>query len=346
MFSNILGGHYGSEDMKTEFKTFCLKTAETMTLSDAEDILINKIWDKKLSYEINKTIKKYFSSVFPKYVSSFSNSDVNGDFIIGINDFGEITGIPFYGKIDESIMKDMLEKVVQKCLCVDTGSGPGKQSAEHAELMLKNIHLELIPLEKNKRLIADEYSVPFNEYKKQYINRNNKLLEYNQKRLSWLNELAKYSTKLTTLINTTETREDIIKYIIKNSENNSKHKKIIEVLKTDEYIAIPKFDELSVRKIDTDDVLYWLVTYKDDMTELTCLKRPHKPNFNKVYTPLQIVQKLSLVRSIFMDIEEVQYYMIKITIKGENIPGEVYYKEANDWKIRYRKCSEEGPYSE
>ena len=126
-----------------------------------------------------------------------------------------------------------------------------------------------IPLEKNKRLIADEYSVPFNEYKKQFINRNNKLLEYNQKRLSWLNELAKYSTKLTTLINTTETREDIIEYIIKNSENNSKHKKIIEVLKTDEYIAIPKFDELSVRKIDPDDVLYWLVTYKDDMTELT-----------------------------------------------------------------------------
>lgn len=342
MFNNNLGGYYGTEDIKTEFKTFCLKEIYSLSLADAENILTNLVWEKKLSYEINGTIKKYLKKVLPKYISSFSNSDINGDFIIGIDDFGEITGIPIYGEID----KEMIEKKLKEVIITNIRIDNEKLTDDSAEKILDNIELEYIPLDIDPNLVTDEYSERYNEYKRQFMYRNNKIMEYNQKRIQWLGELSKYSTKLTTLINSTETREDIIQYIRNKSDNNEKQLQIIEMLKTDEYVPIPKYEVLIVRKIDPNDVLYWLVKYKDDMTELTCLKRPIKPSFSKVYTPLQIIQKMSLVRHIFMNIEEVTYYMLKISIKGENIPGEVYYKDAGEWKIRYRRCSEDGPYSE
>ena len=86
LFSNTLGGFYGKENLHTEFKTFCLKDDTCINLSEAEEILDRKIWNPNLNFGISKNIKTYLTDVLPKYISSFCNSQIDGEFILGIDD--------------------------------------------------------------------------------------------------------------------------------------------------------------------------------------------------------------------------------------------------------------------
>ena len=144
------------------------------------------------------------------------------------------------------------------------------------------------------------------------------------------------------LLNSRDTRDELIEYIKEKSPNLTN---IIDVLKTDEYLSIPHYD--IERKTNPSDVLYWLVKFKDYMTEVVGKTRPNKPMATRDYTPVQIISKLSLVRKIFCDIPEVRYFLIKINIKGSTVNEKVYYKEGEHRRFKIRKINDDGsPYSE
>ena len=302
LFSNTLGGFYGKENLHTEFKTFCLKDDTCINLSEAEEILDRKIWNPNLNFGISKNIKTYLTDVLPKYISSFCNSQIDGEFILGIDDYGEITGIPFYGEINQTEIDNIISSVIDEIIETDY---PLKD--------LKNIiSVEITELEKNSMLIDDEYTNLYEKYKKNCFVYHNKIVEYNRHRHQWLFELSRYSTKLVMLLNSRDTRDELIEYIKEKSPNLTN---IIDVLKTDEYLSIPHYDTLVERKTNPSDVLYWLVKFKDYMTEVVGKTRPNKPMATRDYTPVQIISKLSLVRKIFCDIPEVRYFLKKSTLR-------------------------------
>ena len=172
---------------------------------------------------------------------------------------------------------------------------------------LKNIiNIEISELEKNPILIEDEYTSLYEKYKKNCFTYHNKMVEYNRLRHQWLFELSRYSTKLVMLLNSRDTRDELIEYIKERSPDLTD---IIDILKTDEYLSIPHYDTLVTRKTNPSDVLYWLVKFKDYMTEVVGKTRPNKPMSTKDYTPIQIISKLSIVRKIFCDIPEVNYFL-------------------------------------
>ena len=47
-----------------------------MTKEEAEEIILKKIWNPKLSIAIQDTLEIYIRSIFPKYLSSFSCSNI------------------------------------------------------------------------------------------------------------------------------------------------------------------------------------------------------------------------------------------------------------------------------
>ena len=247
---------------------------------------------------------------------------------------GEITGIPFYGEITHSEINDMITTVLYDIIETD-----------YPIEDLKNIiRIEISELEKNPILIEDEYTSLYEKYKKNCFTYHNKMVEYNRLRHQWLFELSRYSTKLVMLLNSRDTRDELIEYIKERSPDLTD---IIDILKTDEYLSIPHYDTLVTRKTNPSDVLYWLVKFKDYMTEVVGKTRPNKPMSTKDYTPIQIISKLSIVRKIFCDIPEVNYFLIKVHINGSKVNKKVYYKEGEHIRFKVRKVNDDGsPYSE
>ena len=341
MFSNKLGGYLGKEDLSTEFKEVCSKISTDLylTFEEAEEILDKKIWNNKLNGIINDNIEIYIKNIFPKYLSSFCCSKIQGTLYFGVHDYGEITGIPYMGNLELSWIKDKIKETIESNI----------KSKEPSNL-LNYIDIKIEKLEIDPVLLHDEASELYKKYKKDSIKINDIKMEYNSKRVKWLYELSRYSRKLIEVINSTESRKEMIDYIIERKDifdNDESMNNIIRLLESDEYIKIPEFNKLQIRKKDKNDVLYWLVTYKDFYTDKISKQRPCKPHLVKNFNPFQIIGKLSPMREIFSKINGVNYYLVKIIIKGDQINEDIYYKYNKDWVKKIRLVSDSGnPYSE
>jgi len=376
--NSILGGFLNTENLNTELKEFCIKTALDLYMneSEAESILEKGLWNNKLKEAIKDSLSLYFNKVLPKYISSAFNSKILLDFILGVADNGEITGIPFMGEIDIKYISKIIKKSIKKNIKLNNGE-------EAVDTFLKKIKINLVKLDINDLLISDECTQLYENYKKTYMKNNDMFEEYNKQWLEWLMDLSRYSTKLKVLINNTSTRNELIEYIqycnkiyidqleeeinslsnvsiqtistvtdilklktkIEKCSLNSQN--LVTVLKKGEYINIPEYEELQIRKIDKEDIMYWLVNFKDKKTLEICNKKPIKPNKLRTYSPLQIISKISLMRKLFIKNSDINYYIIKITIDGQNNEDTVYYNYNGNWTKKKRKITISGePYSE
>ena len=59
-------------------------------------------------------LKKYFSYYLPKYISGFLNSKLNGNFYIGIDDYGFVKGIPYFGCVPYNYLTDEMYRLINK----------------------------------------------------------------------------------------------------------------------------------------------------------------------------------------------------------------------------------------
>ena len=90
-----------SETLENEYKEFCIKTNlfDYYTQLDLDDIIKTGKFDGSIfNNMILDNLNLYCDIYVPKYGSSFTNSKIkNGSLQIGVNDNGEVTGVPFYG---------------------------------------------------------------------------------------------------------------------------------------------------------------------------------------------------------------------------------------------------------
>ena len=97
------------ETLNIEYKKFTFNIAGLpIDIKQAEYYCNNNIFEFN-TYVINN-IYKYFECFLLKNVCAFMNSQINGDFYIGVNDLGFIEGIPYLGILPiELITKKMYE---------------------------------------------------------------------------------------------------------------------------------------------------------------------------------------------------------------------------------------------
>lgn len=318
-----LGSYYPTKETKIlEFKEYCFKICPSLEFS-GEQILnyVKGNWDKKFENFNKQNIKIYFDYYVPKYLSCFANSNVNGKLIIGINDALEITGIP-----SMNITIDFLNKILKSTL---------KKYTKCEEDLSNLIKINLIEVDHDSTNITNEIGAMLDLYYKELKEYNKIYKEYKKKRKVWEKKIYRYSSKLVTYLNEKSLRKEFTNFLI--NENNSKLDHLIKLLKSDEYIAYPKLEEFLVRKQNDDDILYWLVIFKDlkvKITNETC--KPKKPKFYCTIDPETILMKLSYLR--YNLYEKIKYYVIEIDYNTENTEKPVYFKlpKRNKWIKRQR----------
>lgn len=236
-----LGQYVGPERLNTEYKQFCLKSSSILLENDEiREIIKSGVINTNLSNLISNSLKDYILFILPKYIATFSNSNIDGKLIFGIDDTGIITGIPSIRPFRLDKIKIMVKKSIKDNL----------SSEVPKEDIFKNIKITIKKLEIDKQIY--KYDSDISESLLQtYINAQNDL-ERKKKKFSedyyiWYQELLIYSTRLQNLVNKSRTRNELKQYIIERNLEKEKIDvtNIINDLESDKIIEIP--DQFGLR---------------------------------------------------------------------------------------------------
>lgn len=337
---SIIGDNIGStETLEVEYKEFTIKKDPIIYYSEEEitDMITTGIIEpEKFNIMINDNICHFFKYYIPKYLSAFGNSDLNNAILyMGVNDFGEITGIPFFGQITQNDLQNNLDHIKNFI------SLNGIDINGTTELFTQ-VTFEIIKLEKDTELLDNNIEniiSDFEDKKKKYE------IEYRSKidkRKKWMKQMEYYLAKIQDYATIPKYRKEVSNYILKNNTNyDPKLNKISELLLSDEIIFVKDGHEIRSRKENIYDVIHWITKYKDHMIDIVKELRPSKIQYCNFSQNIYVNQfsLLSGLRYKFIERnKDIDYYLIKI-IFPTKFPKKIYFRNneyKNNWSTRIR----------
>ena len=316
------------ETLQNEYKEFCIKSNIFKYYTQEELDYIIKTG--KLAYNFNNmildNIKMYCNIYVPKYASAFANSNINdGNIQIGVNDNGEITGIPFFGNLDKSHITNLVNNAKNKYLLNKVITKVTVTKLKYCEKLISDNTDEIIQktTKHNKicKMIQDNY----------YYERKN-----------WVSEVLKYAVRLSHIIKNDYTRQKFYNWL--KSKDCKIYSKIVQTKWKDIENIENKREQISNDKC----IIHWIAMYKDEtMVKLQSMK-PEYPNITKYYnSSVCLMTQLTDMRSKFItNNKKIKYYKVNIYF----IPDiqNVEYKKYNRqdiFKSYRRDRSGLGPYS-
>lgn len=320
---------YENESLNIEFKQFCLHIDDD-TIEDVfhvQKMSIDGIIEDIMffNYIVSKSIHYYFKKYIPRYTSAFINSNIkNAELVIGVDDFSEITGIPYFGT------KSELEDKITKFTTSISNYIKCKNGKEVP------ITIQVEQLEINNDYLQDDCDYILKEY---YENLNTKkymLYKYKQDRKKWSCELNQYTCKLPTLIQSQKMAFD--KYLKTYAPHMLGYK-----------IYQHEMSNISHLKVDPNHYLYWLMEFKKKNVNEIKSRKPLKPNVPKViHGPDYLIQQLTHMRLKFIKANPIiNYFIIHIKFPNETIQyNPVYYYniDNNMWSQKKRNFNNDvGP---
>jgi hypothetical protein len=356
----ILGNYIDlKETLSIEFKEFFLKLdiENFLTLEDIKKMVSSGKICEGFNEIILQNLYTYMMVYLPKYISAFGNSEEmskNGELYIGINDYGEITGIPFDGELDIDIVRDMLNKIKDflsagpKSLDSDDEVDEtyydftqGK-SEKFISDIIDSIKIEVIPCKIKTIFLTDEstlevadYNLKRNEYKKLYK-------KYILKHTAWTEEIFWYTTKIVTFSADKKNRIDLAEFIRKHEYYNIHDLETLCVLlESEEDIPAMEGDMLQEMKDRPESVYYWIMYYKDLMVNKKRMERPLKPQLSYTLNEEEFYSSIfrflaKLRYKIIMNNPSVKYYVLKFTIPS-NLQYDIFYTNMNSSQRWFKK---------
>ena len=325
----LLGAFYGeSENKETEFKEFYLKISpdSVLSLEEINFIVANGIYLKKLNKLIFLNLKKYLIYYLPKYLSCFINTKINGKLIFGVNDIGEITGIPYLGQIKINKIYQFINNIVSKYL-------------DGIDDISQYYDIKFVKLNKDINILDDSADEYIQDMNKRNLRYKTIIEKYIKDKKLWLEKIAVFNTKILEILNNLDLRDELIKFIEKFSTN----KIIIQLLETQHKFSYDK--DMYYRIKDRNHIFFWVAKFKDfKINELQKIK-PRKKNLPSLVNNSMILSKISNMRYRFIkNNKNLNFYIIEINIKNNNNIYSRYrlpYSEL--WCYRTRVCDIYGP---
>ena len=289
-----------NEQLHVEYKEFCFKINIYKYYSKVELYLL--INSGKFLPNFNDVIlsnfKKYFDIYVPRYSCSFHNTYTKKKQIIyiGVNDFNEITGIPFEGDLVK--YKDSFEKYSNELL-----------TTHMSNKCCLNIKILIEKCEIDEDILSDDHiSEQMSEYFEQKKEYDQKLQSYVKNKEKWIQEMYFYKGKLQSVVNHEHVRSDFIQYL----KNNNVYEKFPEITNGD---LVIESDEVKYHRNDEKKLIYWIILYKDSKVKQLIKRKPKEPNVPKtVNFDYCVVTKLTHLRKRFHS-QNINFYIMKIMVE-------------------------------
>ena len=152
------------------------------------------------------------------------------------------------------------------------------------------------------------------------------------------------------------TAKQLYNYIRKNVSIKESHHILKNYWRKCKQFELPPHDEMQIDKRNPKHLLYWLVTFKDDMVEQLSKQ---KPNFGELKrrihneiskiekeNPIKLFYQLTTIQPNLVE-TGVSFYVITIKMNTKNIPFKLMYRTPflydDEWKYKHRENSANGP---
>ncbi len=309
--SHILGDYIGFFESKfVEFKEFILKI-DPLAYSDIEDIrkmvLTGNVTDN-FNIMIINNIEHYLKFYLPKYISAFGNtsdSSSSGELFIGINDVGEITGIPFVGELDIEYIKELLQstKIFLDCSSIDD--------------LFDNIKIDIIKLKHESTFLVDMVDTHIDDHMTKYNHYRDTFMQFIREQRKWVSMMEHFTVKMSTFIQDPVYRKEVAEYI-RSKTSEPEYLAIAEKLEGTHEFTVLSGPEIAEHKNDMTNVYHWVTNYKDSSIDYIKSIRPLRPGISSITKDDVFDHQfriLTNLRKRFIDnTEGLNYYVIKITL--------------------------------
>ena len=343
-----LDEYIGLETLDREYKELYLLPLLSSEINlNIKELLHEKIKNKE---SINKliltSIKTYIKNFLPKYISVFNNSNINGNLYFGINDFGFIEGIPYYGEFPKNKIISYIKSMNKFIKIYDYNN-----KSYDARNYINNLDIDIIDLKYDS---LQYYKEKFDENLNNVIFENEKLKNewkiYTDKHIKWVNDIYYYGTSITNYMTDNFLRNCIADYIEKKKFRFKKYMNelndLIIYFKSDKVMNSNfTYEEIQDHKQNVLNPVRWILEFKDYMTfhfksikPYPPLKKPNKLLLNKFCYNLSNL-KYPLLNNGF------NYYLIIIKIKSINNNTYTEYRKPNN-KMWYYKRRELDKYNQ
>lgn len=295
------------ENMRTEYKEFCLKdnVRHLCSPDQIRSMIHNASFPKRFNDVVTYTAHKYLDVYLPKYASAFHNSggSISADantmtFLIGVDDDAEVTGIPFKGNFaqHEQAFQRHARSLLQSelcdecCLCVDV-------RVERCE-----VHKELL----DDTTLDRQLKTQQREQAHICVVKR----KYNKKRRQWIRAIMKYKGKLQTVFDDPGFRREFEVFL---KEHNT-HSEFEEELSAPRYLV--DLDKVKDYKENEGTFVWWLIRFKDLKISEWMQRKPKTPVFSKQSNAeLCAVTQLTPLRHRWISHNQtLSYYVLRVTI--------------------------------
>ncbi len=322
----------GNETIDKEFKIFnFFNIGLEISNDDGIELIISKKWI--FNNYVIKNIKSMINIYLPKYTCAYLSNKLNNisSMYFGVDDFGNVKGIPFQGDIDEKeIYNHIKEQINEKIKC----------ETENVNV-LDYIDFELIKIKYENTENLFETHPHYQKYMELQQEYKNKKEKYLRKKQTWFKLSLRYNQKLLDLINNKETRQELINYIELMSPLNP----AIKLLKSDIIFESCSTDELLMFKEDYNSVFHWVMKWKDKMLLFVKSIRPKFCFKLPCYVyPTSILMGIDSMLPYWFEFNQnMNLYLIKFKFKSHDKLKIQYKNIYNEWSSCIRLLNENGP---
>jgi hypothetical protein len=321
----------GNETLDMEFKEFFLIT-HSFTDKKIKYIVQNKKICNIPEFikDVNYILQSYFYKYFPKYISSFNNSNINGQLCIGISNNGNLIGVP-HNNLNKTIILQMLFKC-EHLLNINKSV---------FNKLMDYIDIQIIELTLNSEILLtkqnESYEFINNSNKKSYLEQIKYSDKMNEK-AKHITHINKYRCKIEKVVTDLQLKKECKQFIAMHCNDKIEIDRLqLEMDTIDPYFELT-IDRIKQYKYTKSHVIYWITTFRDFYTDYYSrkLSLQKKKTFNK-----KILNNNPYIK-VFKDMKK----LIPLIISDNNKSLKSYViiiklKQFFDFNILYKEHSAE-----
>lgn len=234
---NKYNNNIGPETKTIEYKEFTFYSGGlNIDTNDAIDLIQTNKWI--FNNHVINSIKNMINTYLPKYTCAYLSSNINDNGLLyfGVNDCGDLIGIPYKGYLDINKIKYYVKNTFKNNIKLDGN-------------IMDYVDIDIIKLDYNDELSKSIHPNLLQYYKWLKIY-NEKKEKYIANKQTWTKLTNRYNSKLCDLVNTPDTRHELIKYI----ENYNPRNPVIKLLKSNYKLTHSNMEIVNEHKSDINGI--------------------------------------------------------------------------------------------